>query len=49
MMVDWNEYQQQLMATIGEIATLSPDTVKGYQALSGAGQKPGISTPRHAN
>lgn len=39
MMMDWNGYRQQVVAGFGEIATLSPDTVKGYAALSGAGQK----------
>jgi AhpD family alkylhydroperoxidase len=41
MMLDWNEYQKQLMSGIGTIAQLSPDTVRGYQTLSGAGQKTG--------
>lgn len=39
MMLDWNEYQQQLMAGIGQIGKLSPDTVRGYAELSGAGNK----------
>lgn len=38
-MLDWNGYRQQLNVRIGEIAKLSPDTIKGYQALSAAGQK----------
>lgn len=41
MMLDWNDYQKQLMARIGEIGNLSPDTVRGYQALSTAGAKTG--------
>lgn len=41
MMLDWNEYRKQISATIGEISALSPDTVKGYQTLSGAGAKTG--------
>ncbi|MGH8477192.1 MAG: carboxymuconolactone decarboxylase family protein [Methylococcales bacterium] len=41
MMFDWNKYQQQLGATIGEIAKLSPDTVRGYTQLGGAGAKTG--------
>jgi AhpD family alkylhydroperoxidase len=36
-MLDWNSYRQQLTVRIGEIAKLSPDTIKGYQALSAAG------------
>jgi AhpD family alkylhydroperoxidase len=39
MMMDWNAYQKQLTTTIGEIGKLSPGTVAGYQALSGAGLK----------
>ncbi|WP_452094341.1 carboxymuconolactone decarboxylase family protein [Dongia soli] len=38
-MHDWNAYRQQLFGRIGEIGKLSPDTVKGYQTLSGAGKK----------
>lgn len=41
MMMDWNEYMKELMGSIGEIAKLSPDTVKGYQTLGGAGAKTG--------
>ena len=32
-------YLKQLLETIGKIAQLSPDTVKGYQTLSAAGTK----------
>ena len=39
MMVDWNGYRQQLVETIGKIARLSPETVKGYKTLSAAGTK----------
>lgn len=39
MMLEWNEYRQQLAETIGKIARLSPDTVRGYTALSTAGTK----------
>jgi AhpD family alkylhydroperoxidase len=38
-MLDWTEYRNELGARIGEIAKLSPDTIKGYQTLSGAGAK----------
>lgn len=41
-MNDWNEYRTQLGARVGEIGKLSPDTLKGYLALSGAGAKTGI-------
>ena len=39
MMMDWNAYRQQVVAGVGDIAKLSPDTVKGYGALGAAGQK----------
>src|SRR5437016_5263383 len=39
MMMDWNEYQKELLTTIGKIAQLSPDTVRGYKTLGEAGQK----------
>jgi len=29
MMLDWNDYQKQLGAGIGELSKLSPDTVRG--------------------
>jgi AhpD family alkylhydroperoxidase len=39
VMLNWKEYRTQLFGRIGEIAKVAPDTVKGYQALSSAGQK----------
>ena len=38
-MLDWNSYRKELLGRVGEFATLSPDTVRGYQALSGAAAK----------
>ena len=40
-MMDWNTYRQQVVAGVGGVAKLSPDTVKGYATLSGAGEKTG--------
>jgi AhpD family alkylhydroperoxidase len=40
-MLDWLDYRKELLGRIGDIAKLSPDTVKGYQTLSGAGEKTG--------
>jgi AhpD family alkylhydroperoxidase len=40
-MMDWNTYRGQVVAGVGEIGKLSPETVKGYVALSGAGAKTG--------
>jgi AhpD family alkylhydroperoxidase len=39
MMLNWNDYRRQLAAGMKEIGQLSPDTIKGYMALSAAGQK----------
>jgi AhpD family alkylhydroperoxidase len=36
MMIDWIDYQKQLGGRLGEVAKLSPDTLKGYQTLSAA-------------
>lgn len=38
-MLDWVTYKTQLMSRIGQLGKLSPDTLKGYQALSQAGDK----------
>jgi len=40
-MLDWNAYQQQLIASIAQIGKSSPDTVRGYRELSDAGAKTG--------
>ncbi len=46
MMMDWNGYRQQLVETIGKIARLSPETVKGYNTLSAAGTKTNHRDPK---
>jgi alkylhydroperoxidase family enzyme len=40
-MLSWNDYRSQILARVGEIGKLSPDTVKGYVTLGGAGAKTG--------
>jgi hypothetical protein len=40
-MLDWNDYRSEILARVGEIGKLSPDTVKGYMTLGGAGAKTG--------
>jgi AhpD family alkylhydroperoxidase len=40
-MLDGNAYRKQIVAGVGELAKLSPDTMKGYMALGGAGGKTG--------
>jgi hypothetical protein len=43
-MLKWNTYRQQIKVRIGEIAKLSPDTIKGHQALTAAGTSVGASS-----
>lgn len=43
MMLDWNDYQKQLMTRIGDVGKLSPETLRGYQALSNAAAKHGAT------
>jgi len=38
-MLDWNAYRDELKGRIGDIGKLSPDTVRGYATLSGAGNR----------
>ncbi len=45
-MLDWLQYRKQLMGRIGEFGKLSPDTLAGYQTLSGAGAKTGQLDPK---
>ena len=45
-MMDWNGYRQQVIAGVGGFAKLSPDTVKGYGALSGAALRTGQFDPK---
>lgn len=40
-MHDWNNYRSQVVAGVGELAKLTPDTVRGYTTLGGAGTKTG--------
>lgn len=40
-MLNWEDYRGALMGRIGELGTLSPDTVAGYATASGAGAKTG--------
>ena len=40
-MLNWNDYRNQILARVGDIGKLSPDTVKGFAALSDAGAKTG--------
>ena len=46
MMLDWNEYQQELTATIGEIGRTSPEIIRGYRSLGEAGSKTNKLDPK---
>ncbi|MCQ4629259.1 AhpD family alkylhydroperoxidase [Shinella sp. BE166] len=37
--MDWNENRTNLLANVGELQKLSPDIVRGYLTISGAGRK----------
>jgi AhpD family alkylhydroperoxidase len=39
MMLNWNEYLQQLQTRMAEMGRTSPEIVRGYRGLSDAGQK----------
>jgi AhpD family alkylhydroperoxidase len=39
MMLNWDEYLQELAAKIGEIGRTSPEIIRGYRTLSDAGSK----------
>jgi AhpD family alkylhydroperoxidase len=39
MMLEWNEYHQQVLKRIGDIGRISAETVRGYRGLSDAGAK----------
>lgn len=38
-MLDWELYRSQILSGVGELAILSPGTVKGYSEMSAAGTK----------
>ena len=42
MMLDWNAYQAQVLAGVGELAKASVGTVRGYRELSEAGSKTAV-------
>ena len=39
MMLDWNEFHGQVLSRIADVGRLSPDTMRGYHAISEAGAK----------
>jgi AhpD family alkylhydroperoxidase len=46
MMIDWNAYQAQVLAGVGELGRASGGTVRGYRELSDAGTKTAVLDPK---
>jgi AhpD family alkylhydroperoxidase len=46
MMLNWNEYKQQIATHVAQIGKVSPDLVRGYRTLSDAGQKTNKLDPK---
>ena len=46
MMLNWNEYQQQIQQRIAEIGRTNHEIVKGYRALSDAGNQANLLGPK---
>ncbi len=40
-MLPWNEYRKQISTGVGDLGKLTPETVRGYLMMNGAGQKTG--------
>ena len=40
-MLEWDTYRKQVLTMVGEIGKTSPEIVRGYTALSGAGARTG--------
>nr|WP_221262681.1 carboxymuconolactone decarboxylase family protein [Sphingomonas kyeonggiensis] len=38
-MMDWNQYRDQVLAGVGSLGQITPDTTRGYATISGAGRK----------
>lgn len=38
-MLDWNTYREQVLAGVGALGKLTPDTVRGYAMIGNAGAK----------
>jgi AhpD family alkylhydroperoxidase len=46
VMLEWDKYRQELLTRIGDLGRLSPETVRGYRALSDAGTHTAQLTPK---
>jgi hypothetical protein len=49
MMMEWEEYRKQLIATIQQIGQASPDIVRGYRTIADGAAKIGKLDPKSAN
>ncbi|WP_300751271.1 carboxymuconolactone decarboxylase family protein [Janthinobacterium sp.] len=46
MMQDWNTYRDSLLQRVGDVATLTPDVMRGLMAIEGAAVKSGKLEPK---
>ena len=46
MMMDWDDYRKQLIATIQQIGQASPDIVRGYRTIADGAAKIGKLDPK---
>lgn len=46
MMLDWNEYQKQLLSGFADIGKANHEILKGYHGLSNAGNAANVLGPR---
>ena len=47
-MLNWNDYRSEILARVGEIGKLSPDTVRAIRRSAAPEPRPGILTARPA-
>lgn len=45
-MLDWNDYQKQVLSNVARIGRANPEIVKGYRGLSDAGSKTNLLDPK---
>ena len=46
MMIDWNEYHNQIKQGTAEIGRISPEIVRGYRMVSDAGKNADLLGPK---
>ena len=45
-MLDWNQYQKQVLSHVADIGKVNPEIVRGYRGLSDAGGKTNLLGPK---